>query len=432
MGYLNSSVAFFCLRLINPTVNYQAGDVSKLPLPRVASAQLRNLVHKAIATATIDGSEDETTYNYVSPSIWPDGLGIVKSRREELAALEREIDEEVFRLYALSSEDRKAVEVELTEPEGIVDSRNDIHEEDSPGSDSEDEEDIPLSTKELAARWIGYVTGVALGRFNPGIAGALGCGHFSANVSARLRDLADKDGMMVLEEGHPDDLGRRVIDILSAIYGDAESEKIVRVTTGSVAPLRDAVDAYLSGDFFRDHVKRYRKRPIYWLIQSPKKNYSVYLFHEKATLDTLSLLRGNRYLGGRLNRLQQEQASLRAAVLKGDRGAARKAGLVAEQIEELQEFDRRIEAATQVSVKDRDGHDVTARWEPELDDGVYINAAPLHELLPSWRDVNPKKAWQELIAGDYDWSKTAMRYWPQKVLARCKDNKSYAIAHGLA
>jgi hypothetical protein len=161
------------------------------------------------------------------------------------------------------------------------------------------------------------------------------------------------------------------------------------------------------------------------LIQSPQKSYSIYLFHEKATPDTLSLLRGNRYLGGRINRLQQQME----AMLKKDK---RKAGVMAEQLEELQEFDRLLEAATRVAAKDKNGRNITVRWEPELDDGVYINAAPLHEVLPSWRDVKPQKAWQELEAGKYDWSKTAMRYWPQRVVDQCKKNKSYAIAHGLA
>jgi hypothetical protein len=273
----------------------------------------------------------------------------------------------------------------------------------------------------------------------PGVEGALGCGSFAPDVAAKLRDLADKDGIMILEEGHPDDLPRRILDILTVIYGELEAEQIVRTATNSTASLRDALQTYLLGEFFKDHVKRYRKRPIYWLLQSSNKSYSIYLFHEKATADTLSLLRGNRYLGGRLNRLQQDQsARMKAAEVAnraGDRRAAsqaqRDASQIAELIEELQEFDRRLEAATRVPIKDKTGRDTTARWEPELDDGVYINAAPLHELLPSWREVNPKKAWQELANGDYDWSKTAMRYWPQRVLKNCKENKSYAIAHGL-
>jgi hypothetical protein len=67
---------------------------------------------------------------------------------------------------------------------------------------------------------------------------------------------------MVLEEVHPDELARRVLDILSTIYGDAEAQRIVRTATGSTSRLWDAIETYLSGEFFRDHVKRYRRRPI--------------------------------------------------------------------------------------------------------------------------------------------------------------------------
>jgi hypothetical protein len=52
-------------------------------------------------------------------------------------------------------------------------------------------------------------------------------------------------------------------------------------------------------------------------------------------------------------------------------------------LEDLQEFDRRLEAATRAPAKTKDGRDTVVRWEPELEDGVHINAAPLHELQPS-------------------------------------------------
>jgi hypothetical protein len=428
LAVMNSTWAQYALKLINPTAHVQVGDLSRLPLPKQSSVLLRNSADRTIALAQEDSEEDETTYDFNQPPAWPEGVERVTARHRDLVSLEKAIDEEVYRLYEISVEDCRAIEAELSSFKDAVED-----DEDENGPDGTDvEEASQLTQQELAAQWIRYVVGVALGRFEPGIAGALGCGHFSTKVAARLRDLADKDGMMVLDEGHSDDLARRVLDILSTIYGDVEAERIVRTATESTASLRDAVETYLTGDFFRDHVKRYRKCPIYWLIQSRKKYYSIYLFHEKATPDTLSLLRGNRYLGGRLNRLKQEQTSLSESARRGDKGAAKKAGLVAELIEELQDFDRRIEAATRFAVKDKNGHDVTVRWEPELDDGVYINAAPLHELLPSWGNVNPKKAWLELAAGDFDWSVTAMRYWPQRVLKKCKDNKSYAIAHGLA
>lgn len=70
-------------------------------------------------------------------------------------------------------------------------------------------------------------------------------------------------------------------------------------------------------------------------------------------------------------------------------------------------------------------------YTPHLDDGVLLNMAPLWELIPSWQ-TEPKKAWQALEKGDYDWAYQAMDHWPDRVKEKCKTNKSYAIAHGLA
>ena len=69
----------------------------------------------------------------------------------------------------------------------------------------------------------------------------------------------------------------------------------------------------------------------------------------------------------------------------------------------------------------------TVGWQLAIDDGVILNMAP-HELIPSW-SVEPRKFWAQLEAGDYDWAHTAMCYWPERVLSKCKSNKSFAIAH---
>jgi len=44
--------------------------------------------------------------------------------------------------------------------------------------------------------------------------------------------------------------------------------------------------------------------------------------------------------------------------------------------------------------------------------------------------ILPAGCWKRLEAGDYDWSRAARRYWPDRVLARCRTNKSLALAHG--
>jgi hypothetical protein len=113
----------------------------------------------------------------------------------------------------------------------------------------------------------------------------------------------------------------------------------------------------------------------------------------------------------------------------------KRARALSEIIEDLKAFDSRLTAVGQISITDSHGMPKTVRWEPELNDGVLLNAAPLHELMPAWKKVDAKldlkKTWIELEAGKYDWARTAMRYWPARVLKACKDNKSFAIAHGL-
>ena len=74
-----------------------------------------------------------------------------------------------------------------------------------------------------------------------------------------------------------------------------------------------------------------------------------------------------------------------------------------------------------------------ARYIPDLNDGVLVNAAGLWPLLfPQWRD--PKKWWTELSAAkgrkDYDWSRLAMRYWPERVDGKCRVDASLGVAHG--
>jgi hypothetical protein len=71
-------------------------------------------------------------------------------------------------------------------------------------------------------------------------------------------------------------------------------------------------------------------------------------------------------------------------------------------------------------------------YQPDLNDGVIINAAPFHRLfrLSKW-SKDTESVWKKLQAGDYDWSHMAYVLWPERVRKVCKTDKSIAIAHGL-
>jgi DNA-binding transcriptional MerR regulator len=421
LAILNSRFAAYVLKLINPTVNFQVGDIDRVPLPPSFGAALRDLARRAVDIAGLDAKEDEATYDFIAPPVWPDGAEGVTARHRDLAALENEVDEEVYRLYDISPDDRRVIEEELASA-----TISDDEAEESEGNGSEEAaepEGASLTTEELAQRWVSYAVGIALGRFpRPGLA-----------------QFVDADGVMVVQRDHPDDLAARVIAILAAIHGDAEAGRIVRAAIGGNGEMRDALAGYLLGPFFKAHAKRYRKRPVYWLLQSPKQRFGVYLFHERATDQTLALLQGARYLGGRIFQLKQqlEDANRQETAAEGREKAKwrKHAQDLAEELADLEAFDQAITATNSEPILDFEGKTVTARWVPEFDDGVLLNAAPLYRLTPAWKRADAKldlsKAWKTLKDGEYPWAKTAMRYWPRETLKACKDNKSYRIAHGL-
>ena len=420
LALLNSTFAQFALKLINPTVNFQVGDLARLPVPKLSSNRLANLVEEAIAFARTESEADETTYDFVEPPSWPDGITRVTARHRELAELERDIDEEAFTLYEISPKDRKAIEDELALVSVVSEDEDDGDQKDE---ESTEDTDASLSIENLAQRWVSYAVGIALGRF----------------VRAGLDNLADADGLMVIQRDHPDDLGKRVIDVLSAIHGDAETGRIIQTVTGWNGDLRDSLAIYLLGPFFKAHVKRFRKRPVYWLLQSPKQNYSAYVFQERANDQTLAVLQGAHYLGGRIFQVNQllKDAKQKEASSEGREKARwrRQAQDLAEELADLEAFDKAIESTNNEPIVTAEGHAATARWIPEFDDGVLLNAAPLYRLTPAWKKADGKldlsKAWKALKDGEYPWARTAMRYWPRDTLAACKNNKSYRIAHGL-
>ncbi|HEY7420354.1 MAG TPA: hypothetical protein VH593_34570, partial [Ktedonobacteraceae bacterium] len=435
LGLLNSSVASKLLSFINPTIHLQSGDLKRLPIPIASSEILGTLVERAVSLARAESAEDETTHEFSAPPAWPNGGEDVAAHTRELVVVEQQIDEEVYRLYDISDEDRRAIEAELA---GQSLAGDDADEDDA--NEAELDSTVPsseddgaaangaggLSRQALAARWVSYAVGIVLGRYRPGEAGALGQGRFAQDVAIKLQALAVPDGISVLDPGHEADLVVLVERALALLVGEEQVEPLLAAATGG-RPLAD----WLTRDYFKQHVQQYRKRPIYWLLQSPKKRYSLYLFHERVTGDTLHLLQGSNYLGGRINRARKELTERRRTLMGLGPGTERRRleGDVETREKDLADLETFAKTLATVTAQTNERGAVVG-WAPEPDDGVLINLAPLFPLLPAW-SAEPKQCWEALAHGTYDWSHTAMRYWPNRVLTACEKNPSFAIAHGL-
>jgi hypothetical protein len=173
-------------------------------------------------------------------------------------------------------------------------------------------------------------------------------------------------------------------------------------------------------------------------LQSPARTYSIWVYLHRLDRDTLYKILDKRYLGGRLDRVERRINELRPS-------GKPLQDLKSSELDELAHLDevhvdlvafrdRLLEVANKTNDRGE-----PAPYAPDLDDGVVINAAPLHAVIP-WpykkkhegRNMSElEKNWRVLADGDYDWSHLAMRYWPDRVSKRCETDKSLAIAHNL-
>lgn len=423
LGLLNSRIAKYLLAALNPTIHAQVGDIARLPVPEGRSPLIDSLVEECVELVRRDSRESEITYEFVAP---PDSVASVTGRKGILSEKESAIDAEVSRLYGLSEEDLAAIDRELSanalgEDEESMEDRESGGEEEE--TETETETSAGLSEDEWGRRWISYAAGIALGRFDVGVPDALGCGNFPLSVADALKEarLAVSDGILLNDPGQPLDLADRVYAILELLLGSSSADARIRSALGGGTPrelLRNWFGRFTGQgnvSFWKYHFQMYRKRPVYWPLQSPGRKFTVWLFHERLTGDTLYSLR-NAIVEPRIRLAERQIEDLRAPSER-DRSARQELDRIRGLADDLRAFSANLKTIT-----DRG-------YTPHIDDGVLLNAAPLWTLLPSWTET--KKAWQSLEGGECDWAHQAMDHWPVRVKDACRVNRSFAIAHGL-
>lgn len=417
LGIVNSAPARFLLSSINPTIAFQVGDIERLPIPGERSSTMVELVEKCVDLVRQNSRENEATPDFNQPL---QSVGDRIARKEHLAALEAEIDAEVSRLYSLNEEDLAAIDRELNGP-AASDSDGDVESDTESDDDEDDFETGDLSPADWARSWISYSLGTVLGRFEIGKPGGLGCGDFPDDTAENIRKLIDPDGIMPCEAGHPQDLAARAFACLELMLGATEARDAIRNATGTdgepVEALRGWLDRFTgqpAASFWRYHYQLYRKRPVYWPFQSPQKTFTVWVFHEKIGPNTLHAIK--ELADVQLNLLERKITDLRPAAAT-NRAKEKDLQKLLEQSDDIREFSNRLKAH------------IDAGYQSCIDDGVLLNAAPLHDLFPNWTDT--KKAWEELKAEKYEWAHQAMRHWPERVTEACRSNRSFAIAHGV-
>jgi hypothetical protein len=207
------------------------------------------------------------------------------------------------------------------------------------------------------------------------------------------------NGILVDDPDHKDDVVRRVREVFETIWkNEAESIEKEACEILGVRVLRDYFRKPGNGAFWDDHISRYsksrRKAPIYWLLQSSNRNYALWLYYHRLDKDLLFKALVN-YVEPKLrletNRLETLRSQKAAA---GESG--KEAKRLAKDIESQEDFLSELR-----DFEDKLRRTANLHLQPDLNDGVILNIASLHELVP-WKEA--EEYWEELIKGEYEWS----------------------------
>lgn len=196
---------------------------------------------------------------------------------------------------------------------------------------------------------------------------------------------ADSDGILPLmdDEWFDDDITSRVKEFVRTVWGEehlqenlefiAESLCLYAIKPKKGESALETIRRYLSTQFWKDHMKMYKKRPIYWLFSSGKeKAFECLVYLHRYNDATLSRMRTEyvvpllaRYQANidRLNDQLDEASGGEATRLKRERDSLIK------KFSELRSYDDRLR------------HYADMRISIDLDDGVKVNYGKFGDLL---------------------------------------------------
>ena len=440
LSYLNSCVAQHFLGILSPTLDYNNGNIEKLPYISAGNDDvIIDLGIEAEEQSKADWDSFETSWDFTTHPLvyWSKGLweqtnvacmmehyygylpeascpleicyllwqGQCKERFEKLKANEEELNRIFIDIYGLQDE----LTPEVEEKDVTV-----------------RKADLQRDIKSL----LSYAVGCMFGRYSIYRDGLLFAGEpYSlqafvdklndrpGTVSAEELERAyrnegvvvdemffpDEDNVIPItdEEYLDDDIVARLCDWLKAVYGAATLEEnlnfIAKALGNKGSTSREIIRNYFVNDFFKDHCQTYSvtgsgKRPIYWLFDSGKQNgFKALVYLHRYTPDTIGTLRVDylhkmqRVYESEINRMQDMMDH--ATNAREAAAASKRKDKLTKQFKECRDYDEKI------------SHLALSRIALDLDDGVKVNYRKLqtaadgkfYEVLADSKNIMAKE-----------------------------------------
>lgn len=374
LGFLSSCVCFEILGILNPTLNYQAGNIKSLPLLIDKVENVDNLVEENIRTSKTDWDSFETSWDFTRhpfikaitkyPNMMDIGniylaecydiwAGECEERFEKLKANEEELNRIFIDIYGLQDELTPEVE----------------------------DKDVTVRKADLGRdvrSFISYAVGCMFGRYSPTYDGLAYAGGTWDDGKYNIYK-PDADGIIPIcdDEYFEDDMMGRFVEFVRVVYGDGSLEDNLRFIAnalGGKGQPKEVIRNYFLNDFYADHCKIYQKRPIYWLFDSGKKNgFKCLIYLHRYQPDTIARIRTDY--------VHEQQARYRTAIegLEKQVAAAtstservkltKQLNKVQAQDNELHQYEEKVHALADQMIK------------IDLDDGVKHNYELFKDVL---------------------------------------------------
>jgi len=232
-------------------------------------------------------------------------------------------------------------------------------------------------------RLISYAIGCMMGRYSldaPGLIYAH-AGNVGFDASRYPSFPADADGILPVTDQpwFADDAAARVREFLHVVWGPDTLEENLAWLAESLGPKasetpEETIRRYVAGQFFKDHLQTYKKRPIYWLFSSGKQGaFQALVYLHRYHEGTLARLRAE-YVVPLTGKLQARIDMLQKDALAASSTAAR--NKLNKEVEKLSK--KHLEL---LAYDEKLRHYADMRITLDLDDGVKVNYGKFGDLL---------------------------------------------------
>jgi hypothetical protein len=376
LGFCNTNLSRKILTAISPTVNFEAGQIAQLPIYNGVENVKNSIPLELVEITKKDWDSKESSWDFTALPLLGNtrlsyplsdivDLLIKDSRCNALKVKELEEKNNEFFISHYGLQNEVSAEVSLDEISLFYNSKYMFK-----NAATQEEEDN-LFKIELIKEFISFGVGCMFGRYSLDKEGLI-----LANQGETLKDYLkqvlkpsfcpDEDNVIPILDGDwfVDEISERFKKFLKVTFGEKNFE-------GNLKFIEEAIGKdfrkYFVKDFYNDHVKMYKKRPIYWMFSSPNGTFNALIYMHRYTPDTVSIV-----LNGYLREFRTKLASKRENLERLSTDASASARDKTAAIKEIEQLKKMIIELDEYE-KDILYPLATQRLEIDLDDGVKAN-----------------------------------------------------------